>query len=81
MVRIPDPHDVVRSEPQDAGSLECARGPDAQGCTHRIRTKESTMTAPDITQNRTELAQRASNGIDVRLLWNQADDTVADGEL
>jgi hypothetical protein len=40
-------------------------------------TKESTMTANDTSQSRRELAHRASNGIDVRLLWNQADNTVA----
>jgi hypothetical protein len=40
-------------------------------------TKESTMTANDTSLSRRELAHRASNGIDVRLLWNQADNTVA----
>ena len=35
------------------------------------------MTANDTPQSPRELAHRASNGIDVRLLWNQADNTVA----
>jgi hypothetical protein len=35
------------------------------------------MTASDFTQNRTELAHRASNGIDVHLLWSPADNTLA----
>jgi hypothetical protein len=35
------------------------------------------MTATYTSQNRRELAHRASNGIDVRLLWNRADNTVA----
>ena len=35
------------------------------------------MPATDISQNRRELAHRASNGIDVHLLWSQADDTLA----
>jgi hypothetical protein len=38
--------------------------------------KESTMTATT-SQSRRELAHRASNGIDVHLLWNQADNTLA----
>jgi hypothetical protein len=39
-------------------------------------TKEPTMTASHITQNRRELAHRATNGIEVHLLWNRADDTL-----
>ena len=42
-----------------------------------LATKEPTMTANDRSRSRRELAHRASNGIDVRLLWNQADNTVA----
>ena len=35
------------------------------------------MTASDNSQSRTELAHRASNGIDVHLLWDRADNTLA----
>jgi hypothetical protein len=35
------------------------------------------MTVSHIRQNRRELAHRSSDGIDVHLLWNQADDTLA----
>ena len=35
------------------------------------------MTASDNTLSRTELAHRASNGIDVHLLWNPVDNTLA----
>jgi hypothetical protein len=35
------------------------------------------MTAKESTESRRELAHRSSNGIDVYLLWNEADDTLA----
>jgi len=34
------------------------------------------MSATTQTESRRELAQRSSNGIDVRLFWNPTDDTV-----
>jgi hypothetical protein len=35
------------------------------------------MTVNHVTENRMELAHRASNGIDVHLLWNRSDNTLA----
>jgi hypothetical protein len=34
------------------------------------------MTASEISQTHSELAHRSSNGIEVHLLWNRADDTL-----
>jgi hypothetical protein len=41
-----------------------------------MSTKESTMTA-NSAPSRRELAHRASDGVDVQLLWNPADNTLA----
>jgi len=54
---------VREAETREAAVIELAK-------------KEPTMTANDTSRSRRELAHRASNGIDVRLLWNQADNMV-----